>query len=371
MVWQLLRWARKHATLLDLALGGLLAAAVAFDAAIGPRGQPVAGTAALVIGALAVGWRRRYPGAVVAIAIGAYLVDQLLSGRAGPGQTAVLVSVYTLAAHGAPRVSLAAAAVAAGAVIVGQSAHGTPHRYAIAAGVLEVLAAAMLGWLIAERCREQERERQRLAESAATEERVRIARELHDVVAHHLSVIVVQANVLADSSGGDHRAEAISARAIVDSGRRALADMRRILGVLRADQDDSGRSRAPQPGLEQLGALVDTVRSTGLNVEVQIEGGVRPLPEAVDLSAYRILQEALTNVLRHARATTAKVRITYTPTRLELLISDDGVGVTGEHRGDEGHGLAGMHERALMFGGEFTAGSVNGKGYAVRVVLPL
>src|SRR5579875_1175691 len=188
----------------------------------------------------------RWPGAVVAIAIGSYLVDQLLSGRAGPGQTAVLVSVYTLAAHGAPRVSLAAAAVAAGAVIVGQSAHGTPHRYAIAAGVLEVLAAAMLGWLIAERCREQERERQRLAESAATEERVRIARELHDVVAHHLSVIVVQANVLADSSGGDHRAEAISARAIVDSGRRALADMRRILGVLRADQDDSGRSRAPQ-----------------------------------------------------------------------------------------------------------------------------
>jgi len=370
VAWQLLRWARKHATLLDLALGALLAAAVAFDAAIGPRGQPPAGTAALVIGALAVGWRRRFPEAVVAVAIGAYLVDHLLAGLAGPGQTAVLVSLYTLAAHGAPRASLAATAAAASAVIVGQSAHGTPH-YAIAVGVLEVLAVALLGWLIAERRREQERERRRLADSAAAEERVRIARELHDVVAHHLSVIVVQANVLADSTRGDHPEAAIPARAIVDSGRRALADMRRILGVLRAGQDDGGRSRAPQPGLEQLGALVDTVRSTGLNVEVQIEGGVRPLPEAVGLSAYRILQEALTNVLRHARATTAKVRITYTPTTLELLISDDGVGVTGEHRGDEGHGLAGMHERALMFGGEFTAGSANGKGYAVRAVLPL
>jgi signal transduction histidine kinase len=147
--------------------------------------------------------------------------------------------------------------------------------------------------------------------------------------------------------------------------------MRRILGVLRAGQDDGRQSRAPQPGLEQLDALVHTIRNTGLNVEVQIEGGERPLPEAVGLSAYRILQETLTNVLRHARATTAKVAITYTPTTLELRISDDGVGVTGEQRGDEGHGLAGMRERALLFGGEFTAGPANGKGYAVRVVLPL
>ena len=232
-----------------------------------------------------------------------------------------------------------------------------------------VVGSTLIGLSVAERRHEHQRERRRLADNAAAEERVRIARELHDVVAHHLSVMVVQANVVAEAIP-QHESANVAAQAVVDSGRRALAEMRRILDVLRAD-DDSGNQRAPQPGLAELGALVQTVRQAGLQVDVLIDGSERPLPEALDLSAYRIVQEALTNVLRHARATTATVRITYSQHVVELRVTDDGVGVSDDEADHQVHGLAGMRERALMFGGEFSSGPATGRGFQVRAVLPL
>jgi signal transduction histidine kinase len=240
----------------------------------------------------------------------------------------------------------------------------------VAVSLLAVAVSTLIGLLVAERRREHEYERQLLADNAAAGERVRIARELHDVVAHHLSVMVVQANVVAEATPPETDASA-SARAVVDSGRRALREMRRILGVLRAHDHDNPERRAPQPGLAQLGGLVQTVTRAGLQIKVQIEGNERPLPETLDLCAYRIVQEALTNVLRHAQATTASVLITYTPNALELRITDDGISVSIETSADQGHGLAGMHERALMFGGQFSSGPANGRGYSVHAVLPL
>ena len=237
----------QHSSLLDFALAGVLAAVVIFNAATGARGQPGAGTAVLVLGAVAIGWRRRWPGAVVAVTIGAYLADHLLTRRTGPGQPAVLISLYTLAAQSDRKLALAAMLAAAGAVLACQSAHGSHRAAGVLVSVLALLASTSIGLLVAERRREKERERRLLADNAAAEERVRIAWELHDVVAHHLSVIVVQANVVAESlppgdTGG------VSAQAIVDSGRRALAEMRRILDVLRAHEGEDALGRAPSRG---------------------------------------------------------------------------------------------------------------------------
>ena len=363
-----MRAARKRPALLDFALAAVLAVVVVFAGVTGAAGQPAAGTAVLVLGAVALGWRRRYPVAVLAVAVAAYLANHLLTRHTGPGQPAVLIALYTVAAHKQRQLAFAGMLAAAGAAVVAQSAHGDPKASGLAVSVLLVVGSTLIGLSVAERRHEHQRERRRLADNAAAEERVRIARELHDVVAHHLSVMVVQANVVAEAIP-QHESANVAAQAVVDSGRRALAEMRRILDVLRAD-DDSGNQRAPQPGLAELGALVQTVRQAGLQVDVLIDGSERPLPEALDLSAYRIVQEALTNVLRHARATTATVRITYSQHVVELRVTDDGVGVSDDEADHQVHGLAGMRERALMFGGEFSSGPATGRGFQVRAVLP-
>lgn len=367
---RLMRAARKRAVLLDFALASVLATVVVFAAATGASGQPAIGTAVLAVGALALGWRRRYPGAVLAVAVSAYLADHLLTRHTGPGLPAVLIALYTLAAHKGRQPALWGLLAAAGAVLVGESVHGAQRASGVAVSVVALVASSLIGVSVAERRREQQREQRLLADNAAADERVRIARELHDVVAHHLSVMVVQANVVAEAMPADEIAQ-LSVQAIVDSGRRALAEMRRILDVLRAHEDDGARPRSPQPGLAQLGALVHSVRLAGLQVEVRIEGSERPLPEALDLSAYRIAQEALTNVLRHAHARSASVRITYTSRAVELQVTDDGVGTSSDEAQGWGHGLSGMRERALLLGGEFSSGPANGRGFSVRAVLPL
>jgi signal transduction histidine kinase len=253
--------------------------------------------------------------------------------------------------------------------VVGQGAHGSLRGSGIAVSLVSIVIAAVVGLLVAERRRERQREGRLLAENAAAAERVRIARELHDVVAHHLSVMVVQARVLADTAAEGEPSD--SARAIVDSGRRALNEMRRILGVLRSGDAPDGQRPAPRPGLAHLGALVDAVSQAGVRVDVQIEGEERELPDGLDLSAYRIVQEALTNTLRHAHATQAEVVISYARDRLELRVRDNGAGASDGAEVESGHGLAGMRERVAMFGGQLCAGPADDQGYRVRAVLPL
>ena len=206
---------------------------------------------------------------------------------------------------------------------------------------------------------------QRQAEQAAAAERTRIARELHDIVAHHLSVIVLQA---AGARASGKAAEATLEK-IENNGRQALAETRRLLGVLR--ETDQEAALAPQPGIGELDALTDTVRAAGLPVNLVIDGDPAALPAAVDLSVYRIVQEALTNVLKHAGQARADVTIGCADEAVTIEVTDDGSREPGSRIPPGGNGLAGMRERAAIFGGEFHAGPCPGGGYAVRARLPL
>jgi signal transduction histidine kinase len=217
----------------------------------------------------------------------------------------------------------------------------------------------------AEEAREQE------ALRAAAEERRRIAREMHDVVAHSVSVMVVQA-------GGARRilerdpARAIAAGEQIErTGREALAEMRRLLGVLNPEGEEPA-ALAPQPTLDGLGALADRARAAGLPVSLHVEGAPRPLPTGVDLAAYRVVQEALTNALKHAGTTPTEVHVRWGATQLELEILDRGPGGTADRAtGESGHGLVGMRERVRLYGGELETGRRRGGGFRVHARIPL
>jgi signal transduction histidine kinase len=216
-----------------------------------------------------------------------------------------------------------------------------------------------------ERAERLHRERELLAERAVAEERLRIAQELHDVVAHNVSLIVVQAQALGATIPDDRVVAATDG--IADLGRQAMAEMHRTLKLLRAD--DAATAREPQPGLADLERLLERSRAAGLPVELAIEGEPRTLAQGVDLSAYRILQEALTNVLKHAGRAPTTITLGYRDDALELTVTDRGdrqpaTAVPG------GHGLIGMRERAALFGGTLTAAPRNGHGFEVRAVLP-
>jgi signal transduction histidine kinase len=215
---------------------------------------------------------------------------------------------------------------------------------------------------------ELERTRDQQAQHAVAEERTRIARELHDVVAHSVSVMVVQAGAAQRMLDVDGVKAARSLDAVQQTGRQALAELRRLLGVLRPGEPPT--SLAPQPGLADLDTLTDPVRHAGVHVDVQRVGDVRPLATGVDLAAFRIVQEALTNVLRHAHARTVRLRLDYGEDALVMEVSDDGTGGEPVVVGS-GHGLIGMTERASVYGGTVHAGRGPEGGYAVRARLPL
>jgi signal transduction histidine kinase len=212
-----------------------------------------------------------------------------------------------------------------------------------------------------------EREREAAARIAVAEERARIARELHDIVAHAVSVMVLQVGAvrhkLSDAPGEDR--EALDR--VERTGRTALAEMRRLLSAMRADGDDV--AFAPQSGLGHLGDLADQVNRAGLPVRLHIDGEAHPLPHALDVSAYRIVQEGLTNALKHARATQADVTVRYGSDELYIEIRDDGIGVSGDD--GHGYGLVGISERVKIYGGEMSADTSSGGGFVLRARLPL
>ena len=213
-----------------------------------------------------------------------------------------------------------------------------------------------------------EREREEIAQRAVFEERVRIARELHDVVAHHVSMMGVQAGAARMIIDRDPAKAKDALAAIEASSRQAVDELHRLLGFLRqaGDADDL----APSPGVGQLQRLAAGMSDSDLAVRVDVEGEERPLPPTVDVSAYRIVQEALTNTLKHGQASRADVRLCYRPGELEVEIVDDGLGVDGPSGGGSGLGLIGMRERASLHGGRLRAGPEPGGGFAVRVNLP-
>jgi signal transduction histidine kinase len=218
-----------------------------------------------------------------------------------------------------------------------------------------------------ERAAQAERERETAARLAVAEERARIARELHDIVAHALSVMVLQVGAVRHKRPELPAEDREALEDVERTGRTALAEMRRLLGAMR-DRSD-GAELEPQPGLENLKALVARVRSAGLPVTLDVEGEPVPLPRALDLSAYRIVQEGLTNVLKHAGASHAEVVVRHGPEALRVEIRDDG---HGPERGDGlGHGLVGIRERVKLYGGEMTAGPANGGGFVLSASLRL
>jgi signal transduction histidine kinase len=217
------------------------------------------------------------------------------------------------------------------------------------------------------RAAQAERERDAAARIAVAEERARIARELHDIVAHAVSVMVLQVGAvrhkLPDALDGER--EALSG--VERAGRTALAEMRRLLAAMRRDGDEV--ELAPQPGLDRLDSLLDQIGRAGLPVELHVDGEPFPLPRALDLSAYRIVQEGLTNALKHARASHAEVTIHYLPDQLQLDVRDDGQGTSNSD--GLGHGLIGMRERVKIYGGEMSAGTQNGGGFLLSTRLPV
>jgi signal transduction histidine kinase len=220
-----------------------------------------------------------------------------------------------------------------------------------------------------ERARHAEQEREAAARIAVAEERARIARELHDIVAHAVSVMVLQTGAVRHRLPG-HLGEDVEAlKAVEETGRSALGEMRRLLGAMR--RGDDGAELAPQPGLARLDDLLEEVRRAGLPVELHVEGEPRPLPAAIDLSAYRIVQEGLTNALKHAHAGHARVHIGYAADEVRIQVSDDGDGAADGMGDGLGHGLVGVRERVKLYGGEMTAAATNGDGFRLTTSLPL
>jgi signal transduction histidine kinase len=218
-----------------------------------------------------------------------------------------------------------------------------------------------------ERAERAEREREERARLAVSDERARIARELHDVVGHSVSVMTVQASAVRRLLREHQEKEREALQVVEQTGREALAEMRRMVGVLRRPEE--APALAPQPSLEHLDRLVEHAREAGLPVELRLEGTPEPLPTGVDLTAYRLVQEGLTNALKHAKAQRAEVVVRYGDGYVELAVSDDGRGVGSGDGG--GHGLVGMRERVSVYGGELEAGPRAEGGYRLRARLPI
>jgi signal transduction histidine kinase len=383
---------------LDVGLA-IVAAGLTALVAFGPRGQigtVIAGPAwlravfPLFLGA-PLAWRRRAPLLMWAALWAAITLQALLTLKATAGlelMFPLLVGGYSVGAYLRLRLALAGLAIMTpGAVAYLLTSHGManahPYLYIPHSAVLtgqsftasvffvgQILGCWMLGVFVRFRreaagLAERNAALERQAEQAVAAERARIARELHDIVAHHLSVVVLQAAGARASGRPADRA----LQKIERSGREALTEMRRLLAVLREPREESGRY--PQPGVGQLPALAESVRAAGLTVDLLVDGDHVALPAAVDVSAYRIVQEALTNVLKHAGRAHAEVAVGCADGTVTIEVTDDGAGIPASAAETGGQGLTGMRERVAIFGGELLAGPRPGGGYAVRARLPL
>lgn len=380
--WHMREWPGR---LLDLAVVGALllvgGAIVAGSTHAFPRFSAGRVPLYLAVGValLALLGRRRYPRVALVVVLASLLAEGFLHSPPVV-QPMVLVVVYTVAARLPWRTSLVLAAAAVGAVLTGNAVgRGQFSLSEVVSSVVTVVAAYVVGIYFGTRqayvaslragAVQMARERELLAQRAVAEERVRIARELHDVVAHHLSLITVQAGALqtqlpAGSAGHD------AAVSMAGTGRRALDEMRRMLGVLRLGSAGDAPGLSPQPGIADIAGLVDQARSVGMDVELAVDGDVRPVPDGIDLSVYRIVQEALTNVIRHAAGAHCVIGLHFAERSLDIRVVDDGVGSPSPPR-TGGQGLVGMRERVALLEGEMTAGPCPAGGFEVMVALPL
>jgi signal transduction histidine kinase len=330
--------------------------------------------------------RRRWPLAVLLVTGTATVGHVLLADASGVNEgLGSLVALFTVAERLDRRTSLLAAAALGLGIASTYVAHGAlPEGLTDLAATLLVLGLAwgfgdwartrrLYAGVMEERTRLLEAEREERARRAIQDERDRIARELHDVVTHHVSVVVIQAGAGLRALDGRPDDTRSALKAIDRTARQALGDMRRMIGIVGDGHGSTGDvgERAPLPGLDRIGELLEEIRAAGLPVELSLVGDRRPLDAGVELSAYRIVQEALTNVLKHAAGARARVELRYEPAALEIDVRDEG-GAGPRDVGDihGGRGIIGMRERVAIFGGELEAGSTP-TGFRVVARLPV
>jgi signal transduction histidine kinase len=342
---------------------------------------PEAATAPLmVVAGAALVWRRSYPLLVMLVVVGAMLTQTSLGmtmhSAVSPVVALFLVS-WSIGAYEDRRRAALGLTILICTLWLSMAVdelRGTDQymdtdypwigALILAPGLLGIAFGARTRSLRAAETRTRELELERREVVAA--ERARIARELHDVIAHSVSVMTVQAGAAEEMLRVDPGRAVDPVRAVQETGRQALVEMKRLVGVLRQGDEEMGL--APQPGLADVERLVDEMRQAGLRVELRVDGDRRPLPVGVDLSAYRVVQEALTNALKHAGGAPATVHLRYGPSTLEIEVVDRGRASAAK---EGGHGLVGMRERVGIFGGSLDAGPRAEGGFAVRALLPL
>jgi signal transduction histidine kinase len=358
----LVNWLLRHPRLVDVLLVAVLIPASVLE--VSSHSSSENRFVFAVLASLPLLARRYRPLLVLAVVTAATLAEEAVIHRTM--QLPAALAVYTVAAH-LPR----SESIRAGGLAILLLAIPLPGFLGWGPPVPEIA-----GWLLGDNLRTRraylrelearaerlEREQEESARRAAAEEQARISRELHDVLAHNVSVMVVQAAAANDVFETQPQRAREALRDIERTGRSALTELRRLLGRVRQTEF------APQPGLSGLGALVEGVRAAGLPVTLRVEGELHDLPAGLDLSAYRIVQEALTNAIKHADASAAEVHVRRTVDEVELEVVDDGTGPAGNGRGQ---GLIGMRERASLLGGEVEAGPKPGGGFRVLAKLPL
>ncbi len=361
----------RRPLLVDAAIAAVFVAATELEAALGLSTREAwvhALLAPVFLAPLAL--RRRIPLLAFAAAVAGLVVldaDATLSLFG-----AVVLASYSVGSSVAGRRTYLVPATAA-ALFAALAAGGEAVPSDFVAFCLFLGGPWFVGRLVRQRVRQAaelvrlaERERDRRAEAAVADERARIARELHDIVSHAISVVAVQTQAVRRRLPAGLEREADDLRGVESTAREAMAEMRRLFGVLRAD--GAPAALAPQPGLDQLDRLLEQVRSSGLPLEVAVEGEPVPLPPGVDLAAYRIVQEALTNVVRHAGSAPTRVRLDYGDSVLDVTVEDEGPG--SRNGASSGHGLVGMRERVALYGGTLEAGPASGGGFRVHARLP-
>jgi signal transduction histidine kinase len=377
---------RRAPSVLDWLVALALVVIGLLEAAGGADPGPVAVAAAFqVASTLPVAYRRLAPLPAITISVAVSLPYVVAYGSVNSLASLLtgLLLIYSVGRHSDGRALLAGSAIGLFSIIV-QGIGGTfktPTDWAFA---LILMGAALIFGValrvqversisLAVAADRAQREQEATAQAAVHEERARIARELHDVVAHNVGLIVLQAGGARSVLGTDPERARTALQQVEETGRQTLAEMRHLVGILRVDED---ADRQPLPRLERLPVLIDEARAGGLAVDMEVEGPPVDLPAGLELAAYRLIQEALTNVRKHAPTSRAQVRLCYEPDRLRIEVSDDG-GPSGAVRditpntSGLGHGLIGMRERVQLYSGRMQAGPMPGGGFRVEAVLPL
>lgn len=323
----------------------------------------------VVIQASVLFWRRSHPVVVLVTSVFISVIAFGISPDREPGTPALIFAVYAVSVYGPNRVRLMTV-IAAIALLIGAVALLLLNDSDAARKLLPAGATSLVAWLIGDYIRSRRRfvadlmDRNRQErEQAAEAERLRIARELHDVVAHNVSAMAIQAGAARVSGSSPEQA----LESIEQGARDTLAELNKLLGVLRKTGD---APLAPQPSIAEVETLLKPARDAGLAATLRVTGEQRPLPQAVELSAYRIVQEAITNVLKHANATRLEVTVDYRSDAILLIISDNGSGAM-PFTDSTGHGLVGMRERVGLFGGDLFTGTSSLGGFTVKATLPV